>query len=180
MYKKNQLVDCYSYDEHGHYSGVVSAQVLNDGEEPNYPPYTVSFAPENDPQYFYEISDDLTKWNAVKKPTTASECVGIFIKHEDQCDYAHEMRKLFESLTKDDPNYETYRDPDDLTLTVREKQKESENEIMLLASNDEIQQLENQIKELREQMVTAMLLDDQAMIEETRAQYKQLMNGGEE
>lgn len=177
MYKKNQLVDCYSYDEHGHYTGIVSAQVLNDGEEPNYPPYTVSFAPDDDPDYFYEISDDLSKWNAIKKPTTASECVGIYIKHEDQCDYAHEMRKLFEKLTENNPDYEQYRDPDNLTLTVREKQKETENEIMLQSSNQEIQDFENQVKDLREQMVTAMLLNDQDMIDSIRAEFKQLTEG---
>lgn len=177
MYKKNQLVDCYSYDEHGHYTGIVSAQVLNDGEEPNYPPYTVSFAPDDDSDYFYEISDDLSKWNAIKKPTTASECVGIYIKHEDQCDYAHEMRKLFEKLTENNPDYEQYRDPDNLTLTVREKQKETENEIMLQSSNQEIQDFENQVKDLREQMVTAMLLNDQDMIDSIRAEFKQLTEG---
>ena len=179
MYKKNQLVDCYSYDEHGHYTGIVSAQVLNDGEEPNYPPYTVSFAPDDDSDYFYEISDDLSKWNAIKKPTTASECVGIYIKHEDQCDYAHEMRKLFEKLTENNPDYEQYRDPDNLTLTVREKQKETENEIMLQSSNQELQNFENQVKDLREQMVTAMLLNDQNMIDNIRAEFKQLMSEGE-
>ena len=179
MYKKNQLVDCYSYDEHGHYTGIVSAQVLNDGEEPNYPPYTVSFAPDDNPDYFYEISDDLSKWNAIKKPTTASECVGIYIKHEDQCDYAHEMRKLFEKLTENNPDYEQYRDPDNLTLTVREKQKETENEIMLQSSNQELQDFENQVKDLREQMVTAMLLNDQDMIDNIRAEFKQLMSESE-
>ena len=179
MYKKNQLVDCYSYDEHGHYTGIVSAQVLNDGEEPNYPPYTVSFAPDDDSDYFYEISDDLSKWNAIKKPTTASECVGIYIKHEDQCDYAHEMRKLFEKLTENNPDYEQYRDPDNLTLTVREKQKETENEIMLQSSNQELQDFENQVKDLREQMVTAMLLNDQNMIDNIRAEFKQLMSESE-
>ena len=110
----------YSYDEHGHYKNAVL--VMNDpiSGELLLPADCVSFAPdETKLQTAWAcLNDAKTEWVYTTKPTTAAECVGMSVKHTDQCPWAHEVRALFEKLcAEDSEHYRVVRD-DDLTQTV--------------------------------------------------------------
>lgn len=110
----------YSFDEHGHYKNAV--MVMNDpiSGELLLPEDCVTFAPDEKKlaTAWAQLNDDKTAWNYTTKPTTAAECVGMYVKHTDQCPWAHEVRALFEALCEaDKEHYRVVRD-DELTQTV--------------------------------------------------------------
>ncbi len=84
------------------------------------PEYCVALAPDESKlaTAWAQLNTKKTAWNYTTKPTTAVECVGIYVKHSDQCPWAHEVRALFESLCEaDKEHYKVVRD-EDLTQTV--------------------------------------------------------------
>lgn len=198
MLKINDLVECYQYDQHGHYCGVSGAQVvmaddvcvltddikqilanrqieLEEGAAIMMPPDCVLFAPEMKDGYWYDLNDEKTAWEAVKKPTTAAECVGMFIEHEDQCDYSNECRKLFEDLcAASDGKYQVTRD-DDLTLTVEAVPEPTAEETAAEAAEQALTDFDTELQELKDRMVIAQLNGDTELITELQAEYKALM-----
>ena len=120
-YIENEIIPAYRFDKHGHFFQISGAQIVKQKDGtlgPAVPPDCVLFAPEGKEGYWYVINEEKTEWTAVKKPTTAEECLGIVITHEDQCEYAHEVRKLFEELTKDSTEYRIHRDEETLAQSV--------------------------------------------------------------
>lgn len=110
----------YKFDEHGHY--VHAENVMQDPitKDLLLPSDCVTFAPDEKKlvSSWAKLNAEKTAWTYISKPTTAKECLGISVKHEDQCPWAYEMRDLMENLCKADAeHYRTTRD-DDLTLTV--------------------------------------------------------------
>ena len=58
-----------------------------------------------------KLNSDHSEWTYQVKPTTAKECIGISVKHEDQCPWAYEVRDLFEKLcAADSEHYRVTRD----------------------------------------------------------------------
>lgn len=110
----------YKYDEHGHYEH--SVLVMEDplGGGLLVPSDCVEFAPDEDKlkSSWAKLNADKTAWEYTVKPTAASECIGMSVKHSDQCMWAHEVRALFETLCNaDNEHYRVVRD-DNLTQTV--------------------------------------------------------------
>lgn len=198
MLKINDLIECYQYDQHGHYCGQSYAQVvtadevcvltdaikqiltdrqieLAEGTAIMLPPDCVLFAPEMQAGYWYDLNDEKTAWEAVKKPTTAAECVGMFVEHEDQCDYAHECRQLFETLcAASDGKYQVTRD-DDLTLTVEAVPEKTEEETAAEVAEQALNDFDADLQSLKDRMVIAQLNGDTELITELQAEYKALM-----
>lgn len=198
MLKKNDLIECYQYDQHGHYCGVSGAQVvmaddvcvltddikqiladrqieLEEDAAIMMPPDCVLFAPEMQEGYWYDLNDEKTEWKAVKKPTTAAECVGMFIEHEDQCDYSNECRKLFEDLcAASDGKYQVTRD-DNLTLTVEAVPEPTAEETAAEAAEQALTDFDADLQTLKDRMVIAQLNGDTELIAELQAEYKALM-----
>ena len=198
MLKINDLVECYQYDQHGHFCGLSSAQVvkaddvcvltddikqilanrqieLKEGAAIMMPPDCVLFAPEGKEGYWYDLNDEKTAWEAVKKPTTAAECVGMFIEHEDQCEYAHECRRLFEELcAASDGKYQVTRD-DNLTLTVEAVPEPTAEETAAEAAEQALTDFDADLQALKDRMVIAQLNGDTELIAELQAEYKALM-----
>lgn len=113
-------VTAYSFDKHGHYKN--ATMIMRDpvNGELLLPPDCVLFAPDEKKLQtsWAMLNSEHTAWEYTSKPISAAECVGISVKHEDQCPWAYEMRDLMEKLCKaDSEHYRTTRD-DDLTLTV--------------------------------------------------------------
>lgn len=176
-YKKNELVPAYRFDEHGHFYQVSSAQVIKQKGElkPLCPQDCVLFAPEMKDGYWYVISDDRTEWTAVKKPTSAAECVGLFVEHKDQCSYAHELRKLFEELcAASDGKYHVVRD-EDLCQTVEPVPEPTEEETAAQAAEQELQDFDTQISELKDRMAIAQLCGNTELIANLQQEYADLM-----
>ena len=110
----------YSFDEHGHFK--CATMIMSDpvSGELLVPADCVTFAPDEKKlkTSWAVLNDTRTKWIYKEKPTTAAECVGIQVKHSDQCPWAYEMRALFEKLcAEDSEHYRVARDGD-LTQTV--------------------------------------------------------------
>ena len=121
------------------------------------------------------ISDDRTEWTAVKKPTSAAECVGLFVEHKDQCSYAHELRKLFEKLCEEsDGKYHVVRD-EDLCQTVEPVPEPTEEETAAQVAEQELQDFDTQISELKDRMAIAQLCGNTELIANLQQEYADLM-----
>lgn len=177
-YKVGQIIDAYRFDEHGHFFQVSGAQVVKkkDGTVgPALPPDCVLFAPEGKDGFWYVISDDRTKWDAVKKPTTAVECVGMFIEHEDQCDYAHECRQLFEDLcAASGGTYQVVRD-EDLTLTVEAVPEPTSEEVAANEAEQELRDFDSHLQDIKDRMVIAQLSGNTELVTQLQQEYSELM-----
>ena len=80
---------------------------------PLMPDDCVSFAPDAEKlkTCWAKLNSDHSEWTYQVKPTTAKECIGISVKHEDQCPWAYEVRDLFEKLcAADSEHYRVVRD----------------------------------------------------------------------
>lgn len=115
-----KIATAYRYDEHGHYMNAetVMEDPLSGGLL--IPEDCVEFAPDEEKLQtsWAKLNAKKTAWTYTTKPTTAAECVGISVKHSDQCPWAYEVRDLFEKLcAEDSEHYHVVRD-DELTQTV--------------------------------------------------------------
>lgn len=175
----DDIVTVYQFDEHGHYIGTVLTQVaeLEGGQYgPLVPDDCVTFAPPNDDDddLFFTISDDKTEWIGTPWPTSAAECVGIFLNHHDHCDWTNHMRELFEEFTQDNEEYELHRD-EDLTLTVIKTPDKTQEELEFEQAEAQLKEFDAQIESLKSRMSLAMLQNDQDTINQLRAEYAELM-----
>lgn len=112
----------YRFDKHGHYMNAEQIMLDPITSAPLMPDDCVAFAPdENKLKTSWAIlNSEHSEWEYQTKPTTAKECIGISVKHEDQCPWAYEVRDLFKKLcAADSEHYRVIRD-DDLTQTVEE------------------------------------------------------------
>lgn len=178
QHKENEIIDVYSWDEHGHYTGPVVAQYgLDDKGQVSLlmPPRATTIKPIEKEGYWLNINADKTAWEYEKIPTTAEECVGLFVKHEDQCDRAHELRKLFEKLTEEsNGNYRVSRD-EELTQYVEKVPEKTQEELEQEQAEQELLQFDEQISSLKDRMAIAMLNGDTEQVTSLQQEYKQLM-----
>lgn len=175
----DNIVTIYQFDQHGHYDGPALTQVVDLGGGkfgPLVPDDCVDFAPPamTDTEVFFTISDDKTEWIGTPWPTSAAECVGIFLNHHDHCDWTNHMRELFEEFTQDNEEYELHRD-DDLTLTVVKKPAKTAEETAYEQAEQQLKDFDAQIESLKSRMSLAMLQNDQDTINALRLEYASLM-----
>lgn len=112
----------YRFDKHGHYMNAEQIMLDPITSAPLLPDDCVLFAPDEDKlkTSWAVLNSKHIEWEYQTKPTTAKECIGISVKHEDQCPWAYEVRDLFEKLcAADSEHYKVVRD-DNLTQTVEE------------------------------------------------------------
>lgn len=168
----------YKFDEYGCYVGESSAQYDPFDGSLLLPPNCVEFAPEpEDPtsgNSYFIISDDRKSWQEHQYPTTAEELVGIFIPHEEHCVYAETLRKLMRKFTDENNEYQIVYD-DDLTLTV-EKIEKTEEETIYETFQEEVNEFEDSLSDLKDSLLIALLSDDQEKVEEIKTKYKSLIS----
>lgn len=177
-YTKEGVITCYRFDEHGFYYEESGAQVLKEGGDYvlHLPPDCVDFAPERKAGFWYQINDDKTAWTAIKKPTTAEECIGLFVEHEDQCHRSHELRKLFEDLcAASGGKYQVVRDEDDLCLTVEAVPEKTAEEIAADVAQDELNDFDSQLSAIKDRLLIAQLTGNTEQIETLKQEYQSLM-----
>lgn len=176
-----------SFDEHGHFEKMEHVQIVNglmllpaDGQTVFLEKYAEI---SNLSDAGIDLSANYVTLNAEKNdivvnpyPKSAAECVGIFIKHDDNCTFNCKMRELFDELTAKDDNYQISQD-ESLCKTVIKKPAKTEAEIEADKSDAEIKQFDEQIKELKDSMALAMLSNDQELIKELQSEYATLTEG---
>ena len=107
--------------------------------------------------------------------TTSQRTTEHSSEHEDQCDYAHECRQLFETLcAASDGKYQVTRD-DDLTLTVEAVPEKTEEETAAEVAEQALNDFDADLQSLKDRMVIAQLNGDTELITELQAEYKALM-----
>ena len=118
---------------------------------------------------------DGSKWVEEKKPTTAAECVAIgVISHQLTTDRSHELRRLFEELTKGSEDFRLARG-EDLSWYV-EKVPQEEKDVQ--EAEAAISAFDSQMSSLKERMSLAMLQGDQEQVTALQAEYQNLMTQG--
>lgn len=105
------LVTAWRYDTQGFYMG---AELVQEGI---LPPDDTLTEPALKDGYWSKWSGK--KWTQIKKPTTAAECVGLSVKHEDNSAHAIELRELFKTLTDADSEHYQVSTDDAMTQTVK-------------------------------------------------------------
>lgn len=118
---------------------------------------------------------DGSKWVEEKKPMTAAECVAIgVISHQSTTDRSHELRRLFEELTKGSEDFRLARG-EDLSWYV---EKIPQEEIAAQEAEAAIGDFDSQMNSLKERMSLAMLQGDQEQVTALQAEYQTLMTEG--
>jgi hypothetical protein len=168
--KENSLLTYYRYDSNNYYAGTTSVQVVNGS--PLVPDDCTDIKPELDDAYWYKF--DNGSWVAEPKPTNASECVGISIKHSDTSPRASELRVLFEQFTANSDGYRLVRDAS-LTQTVEAIPAKTADEIELSNLEDEQKQMESQLKDLKDQFIVAQMTADTEKLASIKAEYLSLV-----
>ena len=174
-YKANELITVYGFDQEGHYTGEVLAQVDPKDKILLVPDNCVTFSPGNDGTCYYTISEDKTQWIAHKWPGAAADCVGIFIEHTDHCQWAEKMRTRFEELCEASTKYHVVRDEGDLCMTVEAIPEKTAEELAEEAAEQELQDFDAQLSSLKDRMALAQLMGDTEQVAALQAEYKKLM-----
>lgn len=180
-HQENEIQEVYQWDEHGHYTGPVSAQYGRNEEGQIVllmPPRSTTIVPVQKEGYWLNIKSDKSGWEYEKIPTNAAECLGIYVKHEDQCDRAHELRKLFEKLCEEsEGKYRVSRD-EDLTQFVEKVPEKTPEELEHEQAEEELHQFDEEVASLKDRMAIATLTGDEELISQLRQEYNQLITTG--
>lgn len=134
---KDGLINTYSYDKYGYYSGIVTTQVLDGAAL--MPPFCIVTAPALKPGYWYKVNDDDTDWIAEEKPTCAKDCLNLIVEHEDNSHRAVELKKLMQEFCEKDEEHFRVKRSEDLSWTVEEIPEKTLEE----AKTDKLQDLKN-------------------------------------
>lgn len=113
---KDGLINTYSYDKYGYYSGIVTTQVLDGAAL--MPPFCIVTAPALKPGYWYKVNDDDTDWIAEEKPTCAKDCLNLIVEHADNSHRAVELKKLMQDFCEKDAEHFRVKRGEDLSWTV--------------------------------------------------------------
>lgn len=102
------MTKIFYFDADGYFQNIGWAQSDKKGKL-LMPPNATTVAPEFDEAYFYKWDKGQNAWQAEKKPTDASELVDQVVDHKSQTPHMIELRKIIETLTKDNPRYRDER-----------------------------------------------------------------------
>lgn len=118
---------------------------------------------------------DGSKWIEEKKPTTAAECVAVgVISHQSTTARSHELRRLFEELTKGSEDFRLARG-EDLSWYVEEISQEEKD---VQEAEAAISAFDSQLSSVKERLGTAILMDDDEQVAALKAEYQSLMSQG--
>ena len=116
---------------------------------------------------------DGKQWLPEPKPTTAQECAALGdLDHHSQTERVHELRKLFDDLTSGSEKWRVEQDPETLAKRVVAIPPE---EGIATEADQELAVFDAQVASLKDRMATAMLMGDDATVDQLRAEYKALM-----
>lgn len=116
---------------------------------------------------------DGKQWLPEPKPTTAQECAALGdLDHHSQTERVHELRKLFDDLTSGSEKWRVEQDPETLAKRVVAIPPE---EGIAAEADQELAVFDAQVASLKDRMATAMLMGDDATVDQLRAEYKALM-----
>ena len=123
---------------------------------------------------YYTLNESKTDLVGNAYPVTAAACVGIFIEHEDNSDFACKMRELFDDLCSKDSNYRVISDTE-LCKTVEKVPEKTPGEVAAEKAEQDRVSFDETLKELKDAMALAMLNNDQETIKELQTEYQALM-----
>ena len=173
--EENKLITVYGFDQAGHYTGEVFAQVDPIEKQLLLPENCVEFAPAGKSGCYYTINSNRTAWEEHRWPGDAASCVGIFIEHEDHCAWAEEMRKRFEELCEASTKYQIVRDEADLCMTVEQIPDKTEEEKAQEAADQALADFDAQLSSLKDRIALAQLAGNTELIASLQNEYKTLM-----
>ena len=165
----------YRFDKDGYFFGTCSVQEDSDGNI-LLPSDCTMLAPNIQEGTFSRFVNGA--WTNEAIPTTCAEAVALNYSCISNGPDKHnqEVKAIIEVLVAaDTENYRTKVD-DSFVMTIEEITEEEKQ-----AKEDEAAkaELEADIAAVREDMMTAIAIGDDAWLEELRAEYDELVNGGE-
>lgn len=110
--KPNEIVELPHVDEDGYFDGLCACMADADGQLMlGADTYNIE-APADDGKHFYKLSADKSGWEAEAIPATPEACAGIVLDHYKQTKRIHQLREVFEELTKNSTTYRLVQDPE--------------------------------------------------------------------
>ena len=185
MYQNNELKYALNFDDHGHFVKMEQVQYL-DGQwllpsggdtvflEKYKDVSDLKDAGQDTEKNYFVLNESRTDIIARPYPTTASECVGIFVEHEDNCPFNCKMRELFDELTEKDPKYRVVTD-ETLCKTVERVPEKTQQELEAERVEESRKSFDEELKELKDSIALAMLSNNQVLIAELQEEYKALL-----
>ena len=169
------MLTAYRFDNEGYFNGTCAVQ--DDGKGGVLLPADCTMdAPVIQEGYFARFVDGA--WTSEKIPTTCAEAIEQNFTAISNGPGQHnlEKRAIIEALVAaDTENYRTKVD-ENFIMSIEEISEEEKQ-----AKEDEAAkaELEADIAAVREDMMTAIAINDDEWLEELRAEYEELVNGGE-
>ena len=166
-----ELVTCFKFDKDGYFVKEVLCQKDESGIllAKNSTPV----APDQSLLGKNFLKWDGKQWLPEPKPTTAQECAALGdLDHHSQTERVHELRKLFDDLTSGSEKWRVEQDPETLAKRVVAIPPE---EGIAAEADQELAFFDAQVASLKDRMATAMLMGDDATVDQLRAEYKALM-----
>ena len=166
-----ELVTCFKFDKDGYFVKEVLCQKDESGIllAKNSTPV----APDQSLLGKNFLKWDGKQWLPEPKPTTAQECAALGdLDHHSQTERVHELRKLFDDLTSGSEKWRVEQDPETLAKRVVAIPPE---EGIAAEADQELAVFDAQVASLKDRMATAMLMGDDATVDQPRAEYKALM-----
>lgn len=166
-----ELVTCFKFDKDGYFVKEVLCQKDESGIllAKNSTPV----APDQSLLGKNFLKWDGKQWLPEPKPTTAQECAALGdLDHHSQTERVHELRKLFDDLTSGSEKWRVEQDPETLAKRVVAIPPE---EGIAAEADQELAVFDAQVASLKDRMATAMLMGDDATVDQLRAEYKALM-----
>ncbi len=166
-----ELVTCFKFDKDGYFVKEVLCQKDESGIllAKNSTPV----APDQSLLGKNFLKWDGKQWLPEPKPTTAQECAALGdLDHHSHTERVHELRKLFDDLTSGSEKWRVEQDPETLAKRVVAIPPE---EGIAAEADQELAVFDAQVASLKDRMATAMLMGDDATVDQLRAEYKALM-----
>lgn len=110
--KPNEIKEIPHVDEDGYFDGMVTCMADARGALMLGADCYDIAAPEDDGKHFFKLSADKNGWVAEAIPQTVEECVGIVLDHHKQTKRIHNLRTVFDELTKNSATYRLVQDPE--------------------------------------------------------------------
>ena len=169
------MLTAYRFDNEGYFNGTCAVQ--DDGKGGVLLPADCTMdAPVIQEGYFARFVDGA--WTSEKIPTTCAEAIeqGFTAISNGPGQHNLEKRAIIEALVAaDTENYRTKVD-ENFILSIEEITEEEKQTKEDEAAKAE---LESTIAEIRDDMMTAIAINDDEWLEELRAEYDAIVNGEE-
>lgn len=168
----DEIVEAYEYDASGYFEAVTQVQIdCETGAPVGLPDRTTLTPPTLKSGCFVRWTG--AAWIDERMPTTAADCVGLRVALSSETTRDRTLRALFERLTEGSATHRLVRTEDRVWYVepVPEEEHDAEEAAQALADFD------GQIQSLKDRLLSAVLMDDEAMIAAVKAEYRELLGG---